>query len=96
MRSARFGDAGKSRGARRIGLGRGLLEDGIAALHEGFEGRVLASRRSAAARKGEGGENLESVGAATHQIFEREAAGELLADGAGDFFPEARRSGSRR
>ena len=38
------------------------------------------------AEEGEAGDKLESVGAAAHQLFERNAAGELVADGAGDFF----------
>jgi hypothetical protein len=38
------------------------------------------------AEQGEAGDEFERVGATTHQVFERTAAGELLADGAGDFF----------
>ena len=60
---------------------------GIAALHEGVEGWVFASEGlRGGVEEGDAGDQLESVGAATHQVFERTAAGELLADGAGDFF----------
>ena len=38
------------------------------------------------AEEGEAGDELEGVDAAAHQVFERKAAGELVADGGGDFF----------
>lgn len=64
-----------------------LFEDGIAALHKRVEGWVLSSDApGSGAEEGEAGDELESIGAATHQVFERTAGGELVADGAGDFF----------
>ena len=63
-----------------------MFEDGIAALGEGAETRIVASEGlRGGAEESEAGDELESVGAAAHQIFEQPAAGELLADGAGDF-----------
>lgn len=68
-------------------MSAGLHEDGIAAFRERIEGRIIAGEAlGGSAEEGEAGDELESVGAATHQLFERVAAGELLADGAGDFF----------
>jgi hypothetical protein len=64
-----------------------LHEDGIEALRERSEGGVLACEAlGGGAEESEAGDQLESVDTATHQVFERNAAGELLADGAGDFF----------
>jgi hypothetical protein len=40
----------------------------------------------AGSKEGEAGDELEGVEAATHRIFGRDAAGELVADGGGDFF----------
>lgn len=80
-------DLRKGLGARRVALSAGLSEDGIAALREGIEGRIIASETlGGGAEEGEAGDELESVGPATHQVFERDAAGELVADGCGDFF----------
>jgi hypothetical protein len=71
-----------------------VFEDGIASLGEGGEGRVPRSEAlGGGAEEGETRDKLKSVGAATHQLVERNAAGELLADGAGDFIvagPEER------
>ncbi len=54
---------------------------------DGFEHRVLAGKAlGGGAEEGEAGDELECVGAAAHQLFERTAGCELLADGAGDFF----------
>jgi len=67
-------------------LSAGLVENGIAALSEGAEDRILSSEAlRGGAEEGEAGDELESVGAATHQVFEPTAAGELLADSAGNF-----------
>jgi hypothetical protein len=74
-------------GAHWIALGTCLCEERIAALREGTEARVFANEAlGGGAEEGEAGDELESVGAAAHQVFEGEAAGELVADGAGDFF----------
>lgn len=73
--------------ARWVALSAGLFQDGIAALREGIQGGLLVGEAlGGGAEEGEAGGELESVGAATHQVFEREAGGELLADGAGDLF----------
>lgn len=70
-----------------IPLGPCLRENGIAALGHGVEDRVLAGDAlGGGAEEGEAGDEFESVGSAAHQIFERNAAGELVADGAGNFF----------
>lgn len=74
-------------GAGWVALSAGSFEDGIATLGKGVERGGLASEAlGGGAEEGEAGDELESVGAATHQVFERTAAGELLADAAGDFF----------
>ena len=63
-----------------------MLKDGIAALRDGVEARVFASQTlGGGAEEGETGDELESIGAATHQVFERAATVELLADSAGNF-----------
>jgi hypothetical protein len=47
---------------------------------------VLADKTlGSGAEEGEVGDELESVGATAHQVFERNAAGESIADGARDF-----------
>jgi len=77
----------ESPGALRVFLSADGIEDGIAELSEGVEGRVFASEAlGGGAEEGEAGDELESVDAATHQVFERTTTGQLLADGAGDFF----------
>jgi len=73
--------------ARCVSLSTGLPEDGIAALDERYETWVLAREAlGGGAEKGEARDEFEGVGAATHHLFERDAAGELVAGGAGDFF----------
>lgn len=74
-------------GAHRVAFSIRLRKDEVASLREGVEARVLGSEApGGGAEEGNAGDQLESVCAATHQVFERTAAGELLADGAGDFF----------
>jgi hypothetical protein len=73
--------------ARWVALRVCLREDGIESLPERGEARVLAGEAlRGGAEEGEAGDELKSVGAAPHQVFEVAAAGELLADGAGDLF----------
>ena len=68
-------------------MSAGSSEDGVAALRERVKGRVLASEiLGGGAEEGDAGGELESVGSAPHQLFERTAVGELIVDGAGDFF----------
>lgn len=68
-------------------MSAGLFEDRIAALREEIESRIFAAEAlGSSAEEGEAGDELEGVGAPTHQLFEGTAAGELVADGAGDFF----------
>jgi hypothetical protein len=56
-------------------------------LREGVESWVVNSEAlGGGAEEGETGDELKSIGAATHQIFDRTTIAELLADGAGDFF----------
>lgn len=74
-------------GARYVVLIGGLPEDGIAALREGGERRILACESlGGGAEEGEAGDELEGVGTAARKVFNLTAAGELGADGAGDFF----------
>lgn len=78
---------GKRLGAEWVALRAGLFENGITALREGVEGRVLSSDTlGSGTEEGEAGNELEGVGAPTHQFFERKAASELIADSARDFF----------
>ncbi len=59
----------------------------ITAAREPLNAGSPVARRSAAARKRVRLETtLRGVDAAAHQVCEREAAGELVADGGGDFF----------
>ena len=68
-------------------LSAGLFEDQIAAFREGIERWIRSSETlGGGAEEGEAGDELENVGAVAHQLREQHAAGELLADGAGDFF----------
>ncbi len=56
-------------------------------LREKIESRIFASKAlGGGAEEGEAGDELEGIGAAAHQVFERDAAGELVMNGAGDFF----------
>jgi len=71
-------------GARWIALRRGLGENRIATLQKGVV--VAGKALGGGAEECEAGDKLESVGAATRQLFERTAVGQLLGDGADDFF----------
>lgn len=63
---------------------RGPGENRITVLQKGVA--IAGEALGGGAEEGEAGGELESVGAATHQVFERDAVSELLADSAGDFF----------
>ena len=82
--------AGESRKRVSAGweaLGGGFLQESVAKLRERLEVALLVGavvRRNA--EEGEAGDELQGVDAAAHQVFERGAAGELVADGGGDFF----------
>jgi hypothetical protein len=78
---------GKGLGARGVFLSLGLLKDGITELGEEAESLIVASETlSGGAEESEAGDELESVGAAAHQFFERSTARQLVVHGAGDFF----------
>ena len=64
-----------------------LAKNGIVAFRDGVEGWVVVRGGvSRGAEEGEAGDELEGVDTAAHQLFEREAAGDLVADGGADFF----------